>query len=190
MDDIAKLRAVVDDLQARLKEEMRLREDLERRCNVLEKLVYRDPGTGLRTEGYMHTRVREEIERCIRYPASASLITLCAPTEKSEAVPSLGLRLGEELRESDQVFRLDQHGLAILLVETPEDGAGRVMERLGADLQAFIKGYGFTVTSFPVDANLAEDFMGLALTRHNQLHRRIHPDAADGASAATWVTAH
>lgn len=184
MDDVAQMREVVSDLQARLKQETRLREDLERQCRMLEKLVYRDPGTGLRTEAYLHARVREEIERCSRYPAAASIVTLCAPDQKTGVLPHLGRRLSDELRESDYVFRLDQQGLAILLVETPGDGAQTLMSRLQADLQHFIEGYGFTVTSFPVDANLADDFMRLVLTRHHQLVSELHPNGHDKKAAA------
>ncbi|MBN2311512.1 MAG: hypothetical protein JXR94_21220 [Candidatus Hydrogenedentes bacterium] len=190
MDDIARLKEVVDDLQQRLRDEMRHRADLERRCSVLEKLVYRDPSTGLRTESYMHARVREEIDRCIRYPASASLVTLCAPNGRQDVVSNLGLRLSDELREADQVFRLDGHGLAILLVETPEDGARRVLERLAADLEQFIKGYGYTVTSFPVDANLAEDFMDLAMSRHNRLSQEIRPNGLRASSPQPSAPMH
>jgi GGDEF domain-containing protein len=184
MEDMANLRAVVEDLQGRLRQEMDLRAELERRCHVLEKLIYRDPSTGLRTETYLHARVREEIERCIRYPGSATLITICAPKRRSEAVPSLGMRLTDELRESDQVFRLDQHGLAILLVETSEDGARRVIERLAADLEQFIRGYGYSVTTFPVDANLAEDFLNVALERHNTVSREVNPNGYGNGGGA------
>lgn len=181
MNDIAKLKEVVSDLQQRLREETRLREDLEQRCRVLEKLVFRDPSTGLCTEAYMHARVREEIERCIRYPAAATLLTLCAPKERRGSMPQLGVRLTDELRESDQVFALSPTGLAVLLVETPGEGAKHVMERLGADLEQFIRGYGFTVTSFPVDANLAEDFMNLALTRHYETMKNVNPNGFEAA---------
>ena len=175
MDDIANLKKAIEDLRTRLHEEVRLRTELERRCRVLEKLVYRDPTTGLRTEAYLHARVREEIQRCVRYPASASLVTICAPRERTEVIGQLGLRLGDELRESDQVFKLDPNGLAMLLVETPAEGAKQVMDRLAADLEHFIRGYGYAVTNFPVEANLAEDFMNLALERHNAISGKMYP---------------
>lgn len=183
MNDIDKLKEVVADLRARLRQETQHREELERRCQVLEKLAYRDPNTGLHTETYLHARVREEIERCSRYPATASLVTLCAPEQRSDVLPQLGTRLTQELRESDQVFKLDKNGLAILLVETPEDGARRVLERLAADLQQFINGYGYSVTTFPVDANLAEEFMNLALTRHNEVREQVHVQAFESPAA-------
>ncbi len=178
MDDIAKLRAVVDELQERLRDEVQQRTELERRCHLLEKLAYRDPSSGLRTETYLHSRVREEIDRSIRYPASATLVTLCAPAGVDEMVPKLGMRLTGELRATDQVFSLSSQGLAILLVETPEDGARKAFERLQTDIERFIKGYGFTVTSFPVDANQAEDFLNLALERHQQVVHKLHPEPA------------
>lgn len=173
MQNLDDLKAAVDDLQNQLRQEIKRREDLERRCNLLEKLAYQDPTTGLRTETYLHARVREEIQRAIRYPSATTLVTLCAPRAKSEVLPNLGQHLQDELRETDQVFNLSKQGLAILLVETPEDGAHRVLQRLAGDLEQFISGYGFTITSFPVDANLAEDFLNLALNRHNGMEERM-----------------
>ncbi|NUM54704.1 MAG: GGDEF domain-containing protein [Candidatus Hydrogenedentes bacterium] len=186
MDDIAKLKSVIEELQDRLREEVQLRTELERRCHLLEKLAYRDPSTGLRTETYLHARVREEIDRSIRYPASATLLTLCAPQGADESVPKLGVRLTGELRATDQVFTLSTHGLAILLVETPEDGARRALDRLQADIEQFIRGYGFTVTTFPVDANQAEDFLNLALERHEKVAQQLRPEPA-GAFASARV---
>ncbi len=183
MDDIQKLKAAIDDLQHRLREEVNLRTELERRCHLLEKLAYRDPYTGLRTETFLHARVREEIERSIRYPAAATLITVCSPAEHNDAVSQLGMRLTNELRSADQVFGLSNSGLAILLVETPEEGAHKVLERVSADLQHYINGFGCSVTSFPVDANLADDFLKLAMERHNQVSKQVQtsppPPSAD-----------
>ena len=39
MDDIAKLKSVVEELQGRLREEAQRRAELERRCHLLEKLT-------------------------------------------------------------------------------------------------------------------------------------------------------
>ena len=190
MDDIQILKSAIDDLQKRLHEETQMRSELERRCHLLEKLAYRDPSTGLRTEHYLHARVKEEIERSIRYPSSTTLITVCAPKDREEMLPKLGQRLADELRSSDQVFTLSKSGLAILLIETPEEGAKRVVERVGSELTQFLRGFGMTVTSFPVDANLAEDFMNLAIERHNELMREVQPDVSahmSGAHAQTVV---
>jgi len=185
MDDIAKLKLAIEDLQTRLREEIQLRTELERRCALLEKLAHRDPSTGLRTESYLRARVREEIQRSIRYPSAASLVTICAPEERIKVVPNLGARLTEELRESDQVFNLSRQGLAILLVETPGEGAQRVIERISADLEQFIAGYGYSVTTFPVDANLADDFMRIAMERHDSVVDRINAQGNGGRAAAS-----
>lgn len=184
MDDIAKLKSIIEELQDRLREEVQKRTELERRCHLLEKLAHRDPSTGLRTETYLHARVREEIDRSIRYPASATLLTLCAPQGADESVPKLGVRLTGELRATDQVFTLNNFGLAILLVETPEDGARRALDRLQADIEQFIRGYGFTVTTFPVDANQAEDFLNLALERHEKVAQQLRPESAASFASA------
>jgi GGDEF domain-containing protein len=178
----------VEELQDQIREEQRKRTELERRCQLLEKMTFRDPSSGLRTETYLHARVTEEIERSIRYPSSTTLLTLCAPDKASDSLAQLGHRLEDELRNTDQIFELSRRGLAILLVETPEDGAHKVLERIGADLEQFIQGYGYTVTSFPVDANLADDFIHLALERHNQVATRVH--AADDTGSAPGATMH
>ena len=185
MENVNNLKHAVADLQRRLREETSRRQELERRCHLLEKLAYHDPSTGLRTETYLHARVREEIERAIRYPASATLVTLCIPRKRADRVPSLGQRLRDELRETDQVFNLSAQGLAVLLVETPSEGAQTVLQRLSSDLEHFISGYGFTVTSFPVDANLAEDFLNLALSRHNEVAEKVRSDGHGGAQTAS-----
>ncbi|MBI4557425.1 MAG: GGDEF domain-containing protein [Candidatus Hydrogenedentes bacterium] len=175
-EDVQKLREAIEDLQVRLRDEMQLRTELERRCHLLEKLAHRDPTTGLRTETYLRARIQEEIQRSFRYPSATTLITLCAPKEKIEEIPQLGRRLGAELRTSDHVFSLSKSGLAILLVETPEEGARKVLERLSAEMERFIGEYGYSVTSFPVDTNLADEFLQMAMERHNQVAQRLYPE--------------
>ena len=189
MEDTKELKAAIDDLQARLDEEARMRTELERRCRVLETLAYRDPGTGLRTEPYLHERVREEIERSIRYPSAATLLTFCAPRANPETVTRLGLRLTDDLRMTDQVFALSEGGLAVLLVETPEEGAHKVLQRLTAELEQVLVSFGYSLTSFPVDANLAEDFLNLAMERHNNVARQMYTNN-DSASPAAPSTIH
>ncbi|HOF40885.1 MAG TPA: GGDEF domain-containing protein [Candidatus Hydrogenedentes bacterium] len=174
MEDMKELKAAIDDLQTRLDDEARMRSELERRCRVLEKLAYRDPGTGLRTEPYLHERVREEIERSIRYPSTATLLTFCTPRANPDMMTRLGLRLTDDLRMTDQVFTLSEGGLAVLLVETPEEGAHKVLHRLKAELEQVLVSFGYSLTSFPVDANLAEDFLNLAMERHNTVARQMY----------------
>lgn len=193
MDETADLKAAIEDLQARLREEIRLRTELERRCHLLEKLAHRDPSTGLRTETYLRSRVEEEILRSIRYPSATTLITVCAPPDRLEALGALGRRLDDELRTSDHVFGLNTTGLAILLVETPEEGARKVLDRITSDLEQFVRGYGFAVTSFPVDTNLADDFLNLAMERHSgvirDVYKRTNP-TGDGATSQSHQQSH
>ncbi len=187
MEDVVKLKEAVEALQARLHEEVTQRGELERRCHLLEKLAHRDPSTGLRTEYYLCARVQEEIERSIRYPSATTLITLCAPADNMSSLPQLGMRLAEELRASDHLFRLTDGGLAILLVETAADGAKRVLDRISPELQHFLNGYSYSVTSFPVDTNLAEEFLPLAMERHNELAQKYHPEGPNSSSRAASV---
>jgi hypothetical protein len=186
MDETANLRDAIEDLQARLREEVQRRMELERRCHLLEKLAYRDPTTGLRTETYLRARVEEEILRSIRYPSATSLITVCAPQDRIDSLAQLGRRLNDELRTSDHVFGLSNNsGLAILLVETPEEGARRVLDRITSDLDQFVRGYGYAVTSFPVDTNLSDDFLNLALERHGNIVRQVQREQQPQSSGSS-----
>ncbi len=166
METLETLRMEIDNLQTRLREETRLRMELERRCHLLEKLAYRDPDTGLRSESYLHVRVGEEMDRATRFPASTSLVTLCPSKERASRIFEFALQLSEGIRATDYVFRLSEHGLALLLVETTGQGARKMLERLSQVLERHIQGYGYTVTTFPADATVGEDFMALALKRH------------------------
>ncbi len=174
--EIDTLRATIADLQEKLRSEMERRSDLERRCHMLERLAHHDPSTGLRTESYLRARVQEEIERSIRYPSATTLVTLVAPSERVPNIPKLGSHLVDELRVSDQVFALSNNGIAILMIETPEEGARQALARLSTDLETFVQGYGCTVTSFPVDTNLTDDFLRVALERHNDIARALYPN--------------
>jgi len=182
MEEIDNLKATIDDLQHQLRDKSERCQELERRCHLLEKLAHRDPSTGLRTEAYLRARVQEEIERSIRYPSATTLITLAMQSEDSENLPNLGRHLTEEMRVSDQVFALNNHGIAILMIETPEEGARHVLNRLSSDLEQFVHGYGYSVTSFPVDTNLTDDFLKLAMERHNEAVSKL---GNNGQTAAT-----
>ena len=173
MEDVNKLKIALDEMRSKLEEEADARQELERRCHLLEKLAHRDPSSGLRTESYLRARVQEEIERSIRYPSATSLVTVAAPKNRDDAIQQLGRRLAEELRTTDHVFSLGGGGLAILLVETPEEGARLLMDRLNSDLEQFVSGYGCTVTTFPVDTNLADEFLNMALDRHDQVATQV-----------------
>ncbi|MBI4559201.1 MAG: hypothetical protein HY706_16575 [Candidatus Hydrogenedentes bacterium] len=183
MDDVASLRAAIEDLEQRIHEVSRERVELERRCHILEKLAHRDPTTGLRTEHYLRGRIGEEIGRSLRYSSPAALITLCPPGESLEVIPRLGERLVDELRATDHIFGLSGGSLAILLLETPSEGAEKVIERIRLMLEQFIRGFGHTVTCFPLDSQVAEEFLSVAMQRHNQVAQRLHPEAPTSAPA-------
>ena len=85
---------------------------------------------------------------------------------------------------TDQVFALSEGGLAVLLVETPEEGAHKVLQRLTAELEQVLVSFGYSLTSFPVDANLAEDFLNLAMERHNNVARQMYTNNDSASSAA------
>ena len=186
MEEIQNLKATVDDLQRQLRDKSERCQELERRCHLLEKLAHRDPSSGLRTESYLRARVQEEIERSIRYPSATTLVTLAAPESCDAGLPGLGRHLSEELRVSDQVFSLSNHGIAILMIETPEEGARQVLNRLSSDLEQFVNGYGYSVTSFPVDTNLTDDFLKLAMERHNEVVSQLATNAHESTAQRTY----
>jgi len=172
--DIDKLKTAVEDLQQRLREESTRRADLERRCTILEKLAYRDPETGLHTREYLATRLQEEINRSVRYPSATTVLTICGREQSKDEVVRLGQYLSHELRESDHVFALKPNSLAILLLETPQEGAKRLVERLQTYLEHFLHGYGYSVTSFPMDTNVADEFFPLTLERHAKVEATLN----------------
>jgi GGDEF domain-containing protein len=180
MDNVDRLKQEVDGLQTRLDEERQKREEMERRCELLERIAHRDPATGLRTEAYMRARVREEVERATRYPAAATLVTFCPAQANGGGSSELGLRMAEDLRATDQVYDLHGSGVAVLLVETPKEGAYAVISRLQADLENFLKDFGVSVTSFPVDTNVAGEFLDLAMQRHESAGTQMRSGAANG----------
>lgn len=173
MDELKKLKQEIEKLQERLSQERARRVEIERRSALLEKLAYRDPQTGLRTEQYLHTRLREEIDRATRFPAATTLVTLSLPGSRVSNLAALGQRLIDELRATDHVFQMQDNGIAILLVETPGEGAHHVLQRIADDLKQFSSEYASSVTSFPVDANVADDFMRVASERHRQAAQRL-----------------
>lgn len=169
MEKLDELRQAIHALQEQLAAEAAKRADLERRCHILEKLAYRDPATGLRTETYLRNRIREEIERSTRYPSATTLITLYAPGHNVPDEPGFGELIIEALRASDHIFALNSGGLAILLVETAEDGAQIVLDRLRSEMKPLGNGTRYSVTCFPEEANLPDDFLSLAMRRHADL---------------------
>ena len=86
------------------------------------------------------------------------------------------MQLNDALRETDYVFKMQRNSLAILLVETSEEAARTVIGRLADEFEHSLLGYGYTVTSFPSDANAADDFLSKALERHWAMHRQLYPD--------------
>lgn len=49
-----------------------------------------------------------------------------------------------------------------------------MLHRLKAELEQVLVSFGYSLTSFPVDANLAEDFLNLAMERHNTVARQMY----------------
>ena len=182
MSCVEHLQAAIEELESRLDEEIRVRKELERRCYVLEKMVCENPATHVLTETYLQTRIREEITRATRYPCAITLLTMVAATSDDESLSKLASHLSDEMRDSDHIFSLNDEGLAILMVETPKEGTNPVIKRLRNDIEQLVRIYGYSVTSFPVDANLADDFLNLAMERHC----RIRQDMEKPETSAKW----
>ena len=124
-----------------------LREEIER-LRGYESLAYHDPLTGLRNRRFFDERLTEELARARREPGRPlSLLVLDIDDFKSvndrHGHPAgdallrwFGGFLRHELRDFDLRCRIGGDEFAILLPETPRDGAMAIVSRLQRRLAA------------------------------------------------------
>ena len=98
---------------------------------------------------YFKTRAMEEIQRAKRYPSFVSLLSLdlshINSDEELEHFEKLGkfytaIRelIEKSIRETDLISDIYNGKIAILLIETPEDGAVVLSERLKKSIKYFL----------------------------------------------------
>jgi diguanylate cyclase (GGDEF)-like protein len=112
----------------------------EKRLALQAEEKIHDSLTGLKTRSLFEERLEEEISRALRYSLPLSLLLIRLGSQaKPVGEPTLrmaGRILREKTRSPDIAARYDHETLAILLPNTPEDGAFMVAERLRQAIEA------------------------------------------------------
>jgi diguanylate cyclase (GGDEF)-like protein len=146
----------------------------------IRDLLIRDPATGTFTENHFHERLRDELERFLRYDQPFSLVTLqidnwdalvsaCGAEWGEEALADVGRLLSRWSRSSDLLGRTGPVSFAALLPFTVREGATTAAERLREIL---------TSHRFPRRKKLAVS-VGLAVCPVDGADERTLLDAAE-----------
>jgi GGDEF domain-containing protein len=122
----------------------------------------RDAQSGLLNEDYFRAALPNRVAtaRRVLRPISVGLLAV----SDLDATPAVAYALLDTLRESDTACRLDDGRFAVLLEDTPEDGAVWTLERLrrllGDQGVAVVLWGG--VAAYPAHALEADDLFALA----------------------------
>lgn len=94
----------------------------------------RDPVTGLFNEKYFHIALENRISAARRQLRPVAVALLSLVIDGHEPVPGEAAKAADSvrsvLREADQAFRMDDGRFALVLEDTPENGAVWTVERL------------------------------------------------------------
>jgi len=155
-------------------------ESLRKRISLLEKMSEFDEVTQLYSQGYFERRFTQELRRAERYCEFLSLVLIdmsSALADQSssaevKAIKDLGQLVGTTLRATDVLAKLGKNRLAVLLTETPKEGAFRLAERLsekitGSSLSEELQGLkeeplNIGIASFPEDGAHQDDLLQVA----------------------------
>ena len=122
----------------------------------------RDEETGLLNEAYFRAALPNRVAMARRVLRPLSVVVLT--TDEPIAAAAVAHALLDTLRESDTACRLDDGRFALLLEDTPENGAVWTVERMRRLLTE--QGFGLKVwagvASYPAHALEAADLLGLA----------------------------
>lgn len=122
----------------------------------------RDLDTGLLNDDYFRAALPNRVATARRVLRPISVVVLAVDPE--EAVPAVGYALLDTLRDSDTACRLDDGRFALLLEDTPEDGAVWTLQRL----RQLLAGQGVAVqlwggvAAYPAHALEPGDLLALA----------------------------
>lgn len=89
-----------------------------------------DPGSGLLNGAYFTAALPNRVATARRVLRPLSLILLESADDADEVVHALTYAFHDSLRESDTPCRLDDGRFALILEDTPEDGAVWTVERI------------------------------------------------------------
>ena len=155
-------------------------ESLKRSLLLLKNRGGFDEETQLYSQGYFERRFAQELKRAERYCEFLSLVLIDASSvladqssqKKAKVLKSMGDLIEKTVRATDVLASLGRSRLALILTETPKEGAFRLAERLSEkiagislpeELGAF-KGetINIGIASFPEDGNNQEDLLQVA----------------------------
>lgn len=122
----------------------------------------RDLDTGLLNDDYFRASLPNRVATARRVLRPISVAVLAVDAE--DASPAVAYALHDTLRDSDTACRLDDGRFALLLEDTPEDGAVWTLQRLRQLLAS--QGVGVRlwggVASYPAHALEPTDLLALA----------------------------
>lgn len=124
------------------------------------RLAIYDRATGLYAYWYLQLRAAEEISRSHRHHRGVFVLSIWAPTP--ETIDVMRDRLKTGLRDHDLAAYLNNGHFASLLTETDVRGAGIVLARLLAGLEADVTG---GMASYPADGQTFDELLEIAKSR-------------------------
>ena len=153
---------------------------LKKRISFLEQMSEFDEVTHLYSQGYFDRRFTQELRRAERYCEFLSLVLVDvnsvlaeqSPRKKTKSLKSLGGLIGDTVRATDIVTSLGKNRLALILTETPKEGAFRLAERLSEKIAGtalpteleFLRDepVNIGIASFPEDGGCRDDLLQVA----------------------------
>lgn len=160
-------------------------ESLKERLLLLKKRGEFDEETQLCSQAYFERRLAQELRRAERYCEFLSLVLIDVSSvlveqssqRKAKVLKSMGGLIGESIRATDILASLGKNRLALMLTETPKEGAFCLAERLSEmissttlpeELSAFQgETINIGIASFPEDGNDQEDLLQVACSPLN-----------------------
>lgn len=149
-----------------------------RQVEGLRRTVLYDGDVGLYQRWYFELRLKEEMDRCLRYKLSmAVLVVVVAPRadqreyELQHNAAMAAYATSREVRSVDMTTALGFNEFGIYLVHCDRAGAEAASKRLRSSLGEFESGVGIAL--FPEDNIEVKQLIELARDRAN---RRLHGD--------------